>query len=106
MIQARLRRFWFQVHKWIGLALAILIVPISLTGSALVWHDWLDEKLNPERSVAAEPSLPPSAYAAAAARVALPKGRLSSLAYPRERGPVVATLARTDQPAGGRAGRT
>ena len=31
----QLRAAWLQVHKWIGLTLAILIIPISLTGSAL-----------------------------------------------------------------------
>jgi uncharacterized iron-regulated membrane protein len=101
-----LRRLWFQVHKWIGLALALLIVPIALTGSALVWHDWLDERLNPERSVSGAPTLPPSAYAAAAARFARPDERLNSLAFPRVSGPVVATLARTGQPARGRPVRT
>ena len=30
---------WLSVHKWIGLALAILIIPISLSGAALVWDD-------------------------------------------------------------------
>lgn len=104
--RSRLRRLWFQIHKWIGLALALLIVPISLTGSALVWHDWLDERLNPEREAAAAPSLPPSAYAAAARRFANPGERLSGLAYPGEGGPVVATLARSGQPTGGRPVRT
>ncbi|HYI41692.1 MAG TPA: PepSY-associated TM helix domain-containing protein [Allosphingosinicella sp.] len=102
----RLRSLWFQIHKWTGLLLALLIIPISLTGSALVWHDWLDERLNPQRSAAAAPSLPPSAYAAAARRFAEPGERLSSLAYPRESGPIVATLARTGQPKGGRPVRT
>ena len=51
------RKLWFQVHKWIGIMLAVLIVPISLTGSALVWHDWLDETLNPQRHAAAPASL-------------------------------------------------
>jgi uncharacterized iron-regulated membrane protein len=101
-----LRSLWFQVHKWIGLALFVLIIPISLTGSALVWHDWLDERLNPERATAAAASLPPSAYAAAARRFARPGERLSSLAYPREGGPVVATLARTAEPVRGRPVRT
>ena len=45
----RLRALWLQVHKWIGIGLAILIIPISITGSALVWHDWLDEQINPQR---------------------------------------------------------
>ncbi|HYJ81664.1 MAG TPA: PepSY-associated TM helix domain-containing protein, partial [Allosphingosinicella sp.] len=102
----RLRRLWFQVHKWIGIALALLIVPVSLTGSALVWHDWLDERLNPERVVETPASLAPSAYAEAATRLARPNERLSSLAYPGEGGPVVATLARTDSPPGGRPVRT
>lgn len=106
MTRPPLRRLWFQVHKWIGLALALLIIPIALTGSALVWHDWLDERLNPERSTGAAATLAPSAYAAAANRFARPGERLSGLAYPRDGGPVVATLARTGQPAGGRPVRT
>jgi len=59
----KLRRLWLQVHKWIGLLLAVLIIPISVTGSALVWHDGLDLLLNPERNVSAAPALAPSAYA-------------------------------------------
>ncbi|HEX9965765.1 MAG TPA: PepSY-associated TM helix domain-containing protein [Allosphingosinicella sp.] len=104
--QSRLRSLWFQVHKWIGLALAALIIPVSLTGSALVWHDWLDERLNPERSASALPSLPPSAYAAAARGLAGRGERLAGLAYPAGPGPVVATLARPPQPGGGRPVRT
>ena len=104
--RSRLRSLWFQIHKWIGLILAALIVPVSLSGSALVWHDWLDESLNPERSVSSPPSLPPSAYAAAAERLAGPGERLSSLAFPSHEGPVVATLARSGQPAAGRPVRT
>ncbi|MEA3009035.1 MAG: hypothetical protein QOJ91_727 [Sphingomonadales bacterium] len=96
----RLRSLWFQIHKWIGLALALLIVPISLTGSALVWHDWLDRRLNPQRSASAAAGLPPSAYAAAAGRSARPGERLASLAYPRKSGPVVATLVGTGPAAG------
>ena len=68
----RLRALWLSVHKWIGLLLAVLIIPISLTGSALVWHDWLDESLNPQRhEVTGAATLPPSAYAAAAETVCL-----------------------------------
>jgi uncharacterized iron-regulated membrane protein len=104
--RSRLRALWFQLHKWIGLALAVLIVPVSLSGSALVWHDWLDETLNPERASSSAATLPPSAYAAAAQRLAAPGERLSGLALPRHGGPVVATLARGGQPAGGRPVRT
>src|SRR3569623_1847823 len=49
MTKLQLRRAWFQVHKWIGLILAIVIVPLSVTGSALVWDEALDHGLNPQR---------------------------------------------------------
>src|SRR5690606_41186878 len=69
----QLRATWLQVHKWIGLLLAVLIIPISVTGSALVWHDWLDEVVEPQRhQVLGEAVLPPSAYAAAATELLAP----------------------------------
>ena len=91
----RLRRAWFQVHKWLGIALAILIIPISLSGAALVWHDWLDEQINPQRYPAVSgPLLPASAYAAAAAKLAEPGERITSMAFPTDRGSVQATLTK------------
>ena len=58
------------------MTLAILIIPISLTGSALVWHDWLDAKLEPQRFAILGPaSLAPSAYAAAASAAWARSGR-------------------------------
>ncbi len=104
----RLRNLWFQVHKWIGLSLAILIIPICLTGSALVWHDWVDEALNPQRHAVSEGAslLSPDAYAAAAGR-ALPAGeRIASLRFPEGDGPVQAIAARPPVPGAGRPVRT
>lgn len=89
----RLRNAWFQVHKWIGILLAILIIPISLTGAALVWHDWVDEKANPQRyAVSGEANLAPSAYAASAAGAMQPGERISQIRLPEHHGPVVATI--------------
>jgi uncharacterized iron-regulated membrane protein len=45
----RLRGLWFSIHKYIGLCLFILIIPIAVSGAVLVWHDWFDEVLNPQR---------------------------------------------------------
>ena len=92
----RLRGLWLSVHKWIGILLAILIVPISLTGSALVWHDWLDETLNPHRYAVSGPAaLGPSAYAAAARRALGPGERVMSVRYPEHgSGPVLVQAAR------------
>jgi uncharacterized iron-regulated membrane protein len=96
----QLRRTWFQVHKWLGLTLALLVTPISLTGAALVWHDALDGALIPERRTNAQAVLPPSAYADAARALAAPGERLLSLSFPEGSGAVVATLARPVEGAG------
>ena len=91
----RLRSAWFQVHKWLGIVLAILIIPISLTGSALVWHDWLDEQVNPQRYSVSDPAaLPPSAYAETATRLAQPGELLVSISFPDGKGSVQATLTK------------
>ncbi|WP_199792294.1 PepSY-associated TM helix domain-containing protein [Allosphingosinicella vermicomposti] len=89
----KLRNAWFQVHKWIGILLAILIIPISLTGSALVWHDWLDEALNPGRYAvtSSDVRLTPSQYAQAAAPALQPGERVGTIRYPEGEGPVLVT---------------
>jgi uncharacterized iron-regulated membrane protein len=78
----KLRRLWLQVHKWIGLLLAVLIIPISVTGSALVWHDGLDLTLNPQRNVSGAPALAPTAYAEAARSAIQPGERIHSIRMP------------------------
>jgi len=89
----RLRSLWFQLHKWAGITLAILIIPIALSGAALVWHDWLDEQINPQRFPAAGgASLPPSTYAEKALRLAEPGERVSQIRLPGEAGAVQVTL--------------
>ncbi len=97
----QLRAAWLQVHKWIGLALALLIIPISLTGSALVWHDWLDARLEPQRHAILGPAqLPASAYAAAA-RGALAEGeQLTALRFEKDGAPVVASATKPAEGAG------
>ena len=99
----RLRSLWFSVHKWIGILLAILIIPISLSGAALVWHDWLDETLNPERVVESGPAqLPYDSYVAAARTQLLPEDRIASIALPDGQGAVVVAAARAPEGGGTR----
>lgn len=104
----RLRGLWFSIHKWIGLLLAALIVPISLTGSALVWHDWLDETLNPQRyAVTGAPALTPTAYAAAAQAALAPGEQVLSIRYPEhEGGPVTVTAVGVAKAGEARTART
>ncbi|MFA5120428.1 PepSY-associated TM helix domain-containing protein [Zavarzinia sp.] len=47
--RGRLRRLLQEFHLWLGVGLALLTVPLGLTGSALVWHDGIDRLLSPER---------------------------------------------------------
>jgi uncharacterized iron-regulated membrane protein len=102
----QLRALWLQVHKWIGLLLAVLIIPISVTGSALVWHDWLDARLEPQRhEVLGAAILEPSAYAAAASAVLGPDERLTNLRFSPDGEPVVA-VALKPALGGGRPERT
>ena len=91
----RLRSLWFQVHKWLGITLAILVIPISLTGAALVWHDWLDEKINPQRfPEVTAPLLEPSVYAAAGAKLALAGERVTTIRLPESKGAVQVVLTK------------
>ena len=88
----KLRAAWLSVHKWIGLLLAVLIIPVSVTGSALVWRDAIEAKMEPQRHAAIAPAaLPPSAYAEAATRSLADGQSLTALRFDRAGGPVVAT---------------
>ncbi len=85
-----MRRAWFQVHKWLGLTLAILIIPISLTGAALVWDEALARVVTPQRfAVSGDAVLAPGAYVAAANRVFKRGERPAMLTMPEGDGPVV-----------------
>jgi uncharacterized iron-regulated membrane protein len=88
------RKAWWQIHKWIGLALMILLIPLGLSGIVLTWDDAIDHALNPQRyAVQGEASLAPSAYAAAAGMVLKPNEHLSQIRYPEDGGPVLAMAA-------------
>lgn len=87
------RRWWFQVHKWIGLVLAILIVPISLSGAALVWDEGLDRLLSPARYATSGAALLPLRRYLGAARAQAQDGkRIANIMLPADDGPVAVTL--------------
>lgn len=49
-----LKRFWRNLHLWLGVGLFILLVPIALSGAVLVYHDAIDEMMRtPREAVAA-----------------------------------------------------
>jgi uncharacterized iron-regulated membrane protein len=88
------RNLWFQLHKWIGLLLFLAFIPVSASGSLLVWHDWLDEVVNPQRYAVSDSRavLPTAPYLDAARAVLKPGDRLGAIEFPAEAGhPVTVT---------------
>ncbi|HTM95700.1 MAG TPA: PepSY-associated TM helix domain-containing protein [Croceibacterium sp.] len=102
----QLRILWLQVHKWIGLLLAVLIIPISVSGSALVWDEWLGARIEPQRfEVLGQTDMAPSAYAAAASATLKGQERLTTLRFNTEGKPVIA-IAQAPAKGEGRSERT
>ncbi len=94
MSKIGMRNAWFQVHKWIGLLLAVLIIPLSVSGAALVWDDALDHALNPQRYATSGSGLQPvQRYITAARGVLTPGDRIASLALPAAAGEPVIVVA-------------
>ncbi len=93
-----LRGVWWQVHKWIGLILMIVLIPIGLSGVVLAWDDAIDHALSPQRYAVSGPvALPPSSYAEAAMRRLGPDERVAMIRYPEGEGPVIVTAAKAPQ---------
>jgi uncharacterized iron-regulated membrane protein len=100
-IRLRGRNLWFQIHKWLGLALFIVLIPVSASGSLLVWHDWLDGVVNPQRYAVSDSRaiLPAARYLDSARIVLKPGDRLAAIELPAEAGhPVMVTAS--PEPAG------
>ncbi|HVI31195.1 PepSY-associated TM helix domain-containing protein [Phenylobacterium sp.] len=101
-LNARLRRLWLDVHLWIGVGLLAALIPLSVTGSALVWHDALDRMLYADRYAVSGPEarLSPADYARAAEAAFAGKARLTQVRLPQEPGDPVVAVGRLDGPAG------
>jgi uncharacterized iron-regulated membrane protein len=101
-LNARLRRLWLDVHLWIGVGLLVLLVPVSVTGSALVWHDQLDRLIYAERYAVSGPEarLPVEAYARAAESAFRGKATLTQVRLPQDAGDPVVAVGRLEGPSG------
>ena len=92
--KAELRSLWLKIHKWLGLTLAVPLVLIFLSGSALVWKDAVETFLHPASQIDAAPSAHPSLYVAAATRQLTSGETIASLSYPDGKGPILITVAK------------
>jgi uncharacterized iron-regulated membrane protein len=93
---ARLRGLWRTIHRWIGIALMLLLIPISLSGGLLVWHDELDAFVHPGRFATTGTALgqPVSTYFANAASALEGGLQPSVLRFPAAPGRPVTVMAR------------
>ena len=85
---AQLRKIMFQLHLWVALILFLPLVPLGLTGSALMMPDLVEKLTNPvpHAASAVDAAKPVSAYLDAG-RAALPAGaRITALKMPTEAG--------------------
>ena len=90
----RLRRFWLDVHLWLGVGLFVLLVPLGVSGAFLVWHDQLDAVIHPHRFAVSEgdTTLAASAYLDAARAAYGDTAVVTQLRMPEEPGaPVIAS---------------
>lgn len=96
----RLRKLWLDIHLWIGVGLALAIIPISLTGAALVWHDPLDRMLHPARFAVSESKavLAPSVYLETARTAFEGRATPTQVRFPEEAGQPVTVQGRMDAP--------
>lgn len=90
---SRMRRLWLNIHLWIGLALAALLVPISLSGALLVWHDEIEALIYPSRyAVTKGESLPPSQLMANAVAAVGQEYQPFVIRMPEDAGPVIVNV--------------
>jgi len=91
MARLRLRALWRTVHLWIGVALVLVLAPLGVTGSLLVYDDQIDAVLHPQRHAVSGPAvLPPGAYVEAAREAFGARARPAQLRLPQgpQGGPV------------------
>lgn len=106
---ARLRRLWLDVHLWIGAGLLVALIPLSVTGSILVWHDALDRVLYADRYATTGPSASRQIidYAQSAQAAFGDRARLTQVRLPQKPGdPVVAVGRIPGEPGPGGRPRT
>lgn len=93
-LNANLRELWMNIHLWIGAGLLVVMIPLSISGALLVWHDPIERMVHAERFdvTDSDPTLPPSAYVAAAREAFGERAVPASLRFPAETGEPVTVV--------------
>ncbi|KQT34838.1 hypothetical protein ASG29_01390 [Sphingomonas sp. Leaf412] len=76
------RRAWALLHRWLGLGIALAVVAIAASGSALVWRAPLDRLLSPDRYAVGGATMLPLDRYVATARARLGDVRIGNIVLP------------------------
>jgi uncharacterized iron-regulated membrane protein len=93
-----LRTLWLNIHLWIGVGLAVVLIPLGVSGALLVWDQSFERMLNTDRYAVAESRamLPPSAYVAAAEQAFAGRAVTATLRLPAEAGVPVTVVGQIE----------
>jgi len=98
----RFRAILWSIHRWIGLLLLIVLVPVGLSGAFLVFDQEIDALLHPSRYAATGPAtLAPSEYLSSASKALEGRAQPMAIRYPGEDGGPVIVQARGGAREGG-----
>ena len=93
------RALWRNIHLWVGLSLFLVLAPLGVSGSLLIWDDAIDQAQHPHRYEVSPGSLPPGDYLAAAAKAFAGRATPAQIRLPQEPGqPVTVTGYQPVQP--------
>jgi uncharacterized iron-regulated membrane protein len=87
-----LRGLWRDIHLWIGVGLFVLLVPLGLSGTFLVWEDPLDQVIHPARYAVTAGTLAPDTYLDTARQAFAGRALPAQLRMPEKPGLPVAVV--------------
>jgi len=95
---AKQRKTWSSIHRWLGIGLGIWFALVGVTGAILVYEDPVDARLNPGLLVDATPgpALPPQAILDRALEE-FPRGMVERIRPPAARGYAYRVLLKADR---------
>ena len=89
------RSVLWKIHRWIGVGLFVLLVPVALSGALLVYDDEFDALIHPARYATTGSALVAPTKYLASAKAALGDGQALNIQYPKEADSPVIVQART-----------
>jgi uncharacterized iron-regulated membrane protein len=100
--KAGLRSLWLNIHLWLGVGLFVVLIPLGLSGSILVWDQSIERSLNAHRFEVSDSKavLSPSTYVAAAETAFAGRAVTTTVRFPDKAGVPVTVVGQLTGPPG------